>query len=183
MTWADLARNPSYRGFRIYHNVSDDFQQFISLWRGAECRIEHNTIIRRRVNANEWGVFNITQHDSKNLVRNNIVVTEKDVVIFNVGKNGTAKPNTVIANNLYHAMAGQLRVGLEGPGENAVFDDPQFIHYARGEAASDFALRSTSPVIRRGIDLGYATDHAGTRISQNAAPDIGAFEHASTLGD
>jgi hypothetical protein len=67
-------RRREYRGFRIHHNVSDDFQQFIALWRGAEWRIEHNTIIRRRVNANEWGVFNITQNDSKNLVRNNIAL-------------------------------------------------------------------------------------------------------------
>ena len=38
VTWSDLARNPSYRGFKIHHNVSDDFQQFIALWRGAESR-------------------------------------------------------------------------------------------------------------------------------------------------
>jgi hypothetical protein len=181
VTWADLARNPTYRGFRIHHNVSDDFQQFIALWRGAECRIEHNTIIRRRVNANEWGVFNITQHDSKNLVRNNTVVTEKDVVIFNVGKNGNAKPNTVISNNLFYAASGRLKVGLEGPGENAVFGDPHFIKYGKGE--SDLALRETSPAINQGVKLGYTTDHADTPISKNAVPEIGAFEYAAKQDD
>ena len=183
VTWADLARNPTYRGFRVHHNVSDDFQQFIALWRGADCRIEHNTIIRRRVNANEWGVFNITQHDSKNLVRNNIVVTEKDVVIFNLGKDGNAKPNSVIANNLFYAASGKLKVGLEGPGENAIFGDPHFVNYTEGDAASDFALRETSPAIDKGVKLGYATDDVGAPSSQNDAPDIGAFEYTANQND
>ena len=180
VTWSDVARNPDYRGFRIHHNVSDDYQQFVALWRGAECRIEHNTIIRRKVNANEWGVFNITQSDSRNLVRNNIVVVEQGVVIFNFGKDGAARPNTVIENNLYFAASGELKVGLEGPGQGAVFGDPQFSSYARGSYAADFVLTAESPAIDRGLSLGYEKDYRGTTIPVRGVPDLGAFEYSPT---
>lgn len=176
VTWSDLARNPSYIGFKIHHNVSDDFQQFIALWRGARCKIENNTIIRRKVNANDWGVFNITQFDSRNLIRNNIVVVEHNVVIFNVGKNGNAKPNTVIENNLYFAASGDLHMGSEGPGEHTQWGDPMFEDYSNGTQASDFGIKVSSPAIDNGLDLGFQEDHGGGGIPQNDAPDIGAFE-------
>ena len=103
VTWSDVVQKPDYRDFEIHHNVSDDYQQFIALWRGMNCKIENNTIIRRKVNVNDWGVFNITQYNSQNLIRNNIVVVENEVVIFNLGKNGNANPGNIIENNLYHA--------------------------------------------------------------------------------
>lgn len=181
VTWSDLARNPPYVGFKIHHNISDDFQQFIALWRGAQCRIENNTIIRRKVNANEWGVFNITQYDSRNLIRNNVVVVEQDVVIFNVGKNGNAKPNTVIENNLYFAASGELNMGLEGPGEAARFGDPIFENYSNGNQASDLRIRSESPAVDAGLILGYTKDHGGTAIPQREAPDVGAFEYSAKV--
>jgi len=176
VTWSDVGRNPDYRGFRIHHNVSDDYQQFVALWRGAECRIEHNTIIRRKVNANDWGVFNLTQFNSRNLVRNNLVVVEQGVVIFNLGRDGNARPNTVIESNLYFAASGELKMGLEGPGQGAVFGDPLFVNYARGSEAADFALTAASPAIDRGLPLGYETDFRGPRMVTNALPDLGAFE-------
>jgi hypothetical protein len=79
VTWTDVKKNPGYRNFQIHDNVSDDFQQFIALWRGEGCRIENNTIIRRKVNANEWGVFNITQNHSHNIVRGNTIIAGKVV--------------------------------------------------------------------------------------------------------
>jgi hypothetical protein len=176
VTWSDVGRNPDYRGFRIHHNVSDDYQQFVALWRGAECRIEHNTIIRRKVNANEWGVFNLTQFNGRNLILNNIVVVEQGVVIFNLGRDGNARPNTVIESNLYFAASGELKMGLEGPGQGAVFGDPMFVNYATGNKAFDFALTAESPAIDRGLPLGYETDFRGTRMATNALPDLGAFE-------
>ncbi len=176
VTWSDVGRNPDYRGFRIHHNVSDDYQQFVALWRGAECRIEHNTIIRRKVNANDWGVFNLTQFNGRNLIRNNVVVVEQGVVIFNLGKDGNARPNTVIENNLYFAASGELKIGLEGPGKGAIFGDPMFVNYARGSEAEDYSLTAGSPGIDRGLPLGYETDFRGTKIATNALPDLGAFE-------
>lgn len=145
VTWTDVKQNPAYKNFRIHHNVSDDYQQFIALWRGEGCYIEQNTIIRRKVNANDWGVFNITQRNARNTIRNNIIVTEKGVTIFNVGRKGTAKPNDMISGNLYFAASGQLEMGKEGPGDAALITDPMFVNYAHAQRAEDFRLSKSSP--------------------------------------
>lgn len=144
VTWTDVKQNPKYENFSIHHNVSDDYQQFIALWRGANCRIENNTIIRRKVNENEWGVFNITQYNSKNMIRNNIVVTENNVTVFNVGRLKNAEPNSIIENNLYWAVSGGLNIGFEGPGESPLFSDPQFLNYNNATSRKDFSLKANS---------------------------------------
>ena len=147
------------------------------MWRGANCRIENNTIIRRKKNVNDWGVFNITQANGRNLIKNNIVVVENDIVIFNLGKNGTARPNNIIENNLYYAASGDLDIGLEGPGEPHIIADPQFKNYQRGDEASDFSITAGSPARNKGLDLFYKTDFIKTSIPQENVPDIGAFEY------
>lgn len=164
VTWTDVRQKPAYRNFQIHHNVSDDYQQFIALWRGEGCHIENNTIIRRKVNANEWGVFNITQGRSRNFVRNNIVVTEKNVVIFNTGRRGVAHPQTIISNNLYYAASDSLHMGKEGPGEDAVFGNPLFRNYINASKAEDFAIGDGSPAFLNGKGM----------------PAIGAFDHPET---
>ncbi len=179
-----MAYNPIYKNFWIHHNVSDDYQQFI-LWGGAECRYENNTVIRRKVNANEWGVFNLTLNDSGNMIQNNIFVVEKDVVIFNntsrqaseVGSKEIAQPNNIIRNNLYFAASGKLNFGEEAKGESAIISDPMFKNYSSGNKASDFSLRANSPAINKGLNLDYKKDFKGIAIPQNSIPDLGAFEY------
>lgn len=145
VTWKDVEKNPNYQDFSIHHNVSDDYQQFIALWRGAHCKIENNTIIRRKVNENEWGVFNMTQPSSKNKIRRNIIVTEKNVVVFNVGMKNNISPLTIIENNLYWANAEDLKIGFEGPGNLPLFTNPEFLRYHRGKNKIDFSLKKNSP--------------------------------------
>lgn len=150
VTWKDVKQNPKYENFVIHHNVSDDYQQFIALWRGANCHIENNTIIRRKVNENEWGVFNITQFNSKNIIRKNIIVTEKNVVVFNVGRLKSAKPNSIIENNMYWSNTNELNIGFEGPGDSPIFSNPQFLRYKIGKKSNDFLLKKNSPAIGLG---------------------------------
>lgn len=176
VTWSDVQQNPNYTDFAIHHNVSDDFQQFIALWCGTGCRIENNTIIRRKVNVNDWGVFNITQKNSKNFIRNNIIVVENDVVIFNVGKNGNAQPANIIENNLYYAASGTLNMGKEGPGDTPIFGNPFFVNYRENAIAEDLSIIGKSPAIDKGLELGYKTDFSKTKIPQGKAADVGAFE-------
>ena len=177
ITWSDVLPNPEYTNFLIHHDVSDDYQEFVAMWRGANCRIENNTIIRRKKNVNDWGVFNITQAVSKNLIRNNIVVVEQDIVIFNFGKNGTAQPQNIVENNLYYAASGAFEIGRDGPGLSPIIDDPQFTNYKRGTEATDFSITTGSPARNKGLDLGYKTDFIETSIPQENIPDIGAFEY------
>lgn len=177
VTWTDVLQNPRYEGFKIHHNVCDDYQQFIAAWCGAGFKIDNNTIVRRKRNVNDWGVFNITQYNSKNLIRNNIIVVEEDIEIFLLGRDGNAQPNTIIENNLYYAPSGNLNLGLDGPGKSPVFGDPKFIHYQNGDKATDFSIANDSPAINKGLFLGYTNDFAGVIIPQNNLPDIGAFEY------
>ncbi len=176
VTWADVEQKPAYHNFSIHHNVSDDYQQFIALWRGAGCHIENNTIIRRKVNVNDWGVFNITQYNSRNIIRNNIVVTENDVIIFNLGKDGNAQANNIIENNQYWAASGELIIGLEGPGVSAIISDPHFVNYSGASSAIDYSLDKKSPAIDQGINLDYNIDFIGKPVPSGAGADIGAFE-------
>ena len=176
VTWSDIQQNPTYTNFKIYHNVSDDYQQFVALWRGAGCRIENNTIIRRKRNVNDWGVFNITQLGAKNTIKNNIVIVENDIVIFNLGKSGNSKPENIISNNLYYAASGELKMGLEGPGQSPIFANPLLYSYFPGLTAGDFAITANSPAKNRGLDLGYKLDFHNTQIPQEGISDIGAFE-------
>lgn len=177
VTWTDVIQSPDYRNFEIHHNVSDDFQQFIALWRGADCKIENNTIIRRKVNENEWGVFNITQNNGKNYIRNNIIVVENNVKIFNLGKNSNAKPDDIIENNLYFAASGSLKIGLEGPGKSPIIADPHFVNYSISKDPENFSIRKESPAINKALNLGYKFDFRGTEIPQDSTADIGAFEY------
>ncbi|HEY4289231.1 MAG TPA: DUF4838 domain-containing protein [Puia sp.] len=117
VTWTDVKKNPDYRNFHIYRNTSDDYQQFVALWRGAGCVIEDNTIVRRKVNANEWGVFNITQNRSYNIVRGNTVLTGAGVVVFTFGRKGTAQPETIISNNQYYTDSTRRKFALARDGK------------------------------------------------------------------
>lgn len=176
VTWSDIQQNPTYTNFKIHHNVSDDYQQFVALWRGAGCRIENNTIIRRKRNVNDWGVFNITQLGAKNTIKNNIVIVENDIIIFNLGRNGNSQPDNIISNNLYFAASGELKMGLEGPGQSPIFANPLLYNYVPGLSAGDFAITANSPAKNRGLDLGYKLDFLNIVIPQDGVADIGAFE-------
>lgn len=147
VTWTDVEQNPDYRNFYIHHNVCDDYQQFVALWCGRDCRFENNTIIRRKKNANDWGIFNITQNDSYNIVRHNIIVTEKDIPVFLVGSQNNSIPRTDIDSNLfwaYDSSDNKPDFGYEGPGKNAEIGNPQFVNY-NGMTMEDFALQKDSP--------------------------------------
>jgi len=177
VTWSDLVQNPPYADFSIHHNVCDDYQQFIALWVGSGCRIENNTIIRRKRNVNDWGVFNMTQYNGKNFVRNNLVIIENDIEIFPGGRQQTSHANSIISNNLFFAVTGEFNMGMEGPGQNPITSDPLLIEYLNARGASDFQLTALSPAVNSGLDLGYYLDFMGSPIPKDVLPDIGAFEY------
>jgi hypothetical protein len=177
VTWTDLVQNPPYTDFSIHHNVSDDYQQFIALWTGSGCRIENNTIIRRKNNVVDWGVFNLTQYDGKNYVRNNLVIVEKDIEIFPGGSQQTSQANSIISNNVYFAASGELNIGMEGPGANSINSDPLLLNYQNAQGPDDFQLTASSPAVNSGLDLGYNLDFSGSLIPKAGSQDIGAFEY------
>ena len=177
VTWTDVKQHPDYRNFKIHHNISDDYQQFIALWAGKECEIDNNTIIRRKVNVNDWGVFNITEGNSKNKIRNNIIVTEKNIRIFNTGLNGDHYPKNIIRNNLFFAAADTINMGKEGPGDSPFTGNPAFLNYSSAAKPADFSILSSSEAIDRGQSLGYPFDFIQTTIPTGNGADIGAYEY------
>jgi hypothetical protein len=169
--------HPDYRNFKIHHNISDDYQQFLALWAGKDCEIDNNTIIRRKVNVNDWGVFNIVEANAKNKIRNNIIVTEKKIPVFNTGLNGDHYPANIIRNNLFFAAADTMNMGKEGPGESPFFGNPAFRDYAAAAKAGDFSILSSSQAIDRGLSLGYPFDFEKAAIPSGNGADIGAYEY------
>jgi len=169
----DVVSNPEYKDWNISFNVSDDYQAFVKLRFAKNCSVDNNTIIRRKINATELGVFVFKGNNTFNKVRNNIIVTGNNVTIYNIV--GKVKPATIIQNNLYYST-GTLVMGNEGHGTMAIFGDPLFKNFS-GTDAGDFVVGANSPAIDRGVDLGYQFDFAGTKIPFGNAPDIGAFEY------
>lgn len=81
VTYKDVVEAPVYNGLHVYDNISDDYQSFLLLWQGCGALIEHNTIVRRRRNGNEQGVFRIMQPESRNCLRRNLIVTAEGVTV------------------------------------------------------------------------------------------------------
>lgn len=176
MTFKDVKTAPKYENFEIHHNISDDYQNFILLWQGANFRIDHNTILRRKRNSNDKGVFNITETDSRNMIRNNIIVVEKNIPVFFDGKRQRTA-NSTIKNNLYFAASDSLIFGSEGPGESPVFGNPDFVNYKTAATPADYSIKKGSAAIDKGMNLDYTIDFKGTSIPAQERVDIGAFEH------
>ncbi|MEX0986109.1 MAG: choice-of-anchor Q domain-containing protein [Bacteroidales bacterium] len=169
----DVQPDPEYTHWQITHNVSDDYQAFVKLRFAKACKVENNTIIRRKVNATDHGVFVFKGNNTKNQVRNNIIITEQNVKIFNTS--GNYAPATIIQNNLYHSVDTMV-MGDDGPGAPAYYGNPKFYNY-NGTTAADYNIISGSPAIDRGQDLGYGFDMINQAIPNGSGPDIGAFEY------
>lgn len=105
----DVKKAPDYRTFHIYDNISDDYQSFVLLWQGRECLFEHNTIVRRKRNGNEQGVFRLKESQSKNIIKRNLIITVDSVTIFR----NWADVYTDIRENCYCPLTGCLRFGRE----------------------------------------------------------------------
>lgn len=169
----DVVPNPLYKDWKIKFNVSDDYQAFLKLRFTQNCAVDNNTILRRKINANELGVFLLKGNGTGNKFRNNIIMTKFNVKVFNVV--GNYNPGSTITHNHYYAV-GTLVMGEEGPGSNPSYGDAKFVNIA-GLNATDFSILSTSPAKNTGLNLGYSYDHVGYPIPWGAYPDRGAFEY------
>jgi len=76
--------------------------------------------------------------------------------------------NVTSGYNLYYPKPESGAETKSVYGKDPLMNDP---------ANGDFRLRTGSPCINAGVDLGYTTDIAGNTI--NGVPDIGAYEYSS----
>ncbi|MEN6363272.1 MAG: choice-of-anchor Q domain-containing protein [Bacteroidales bacterium] len=162
---------PIYEGFNISYNVCDDYSAFCKIREAKNCTIDNNTVIRRKKNSNEKGIFVFKGNNTQNKVRNNIFVTTTDVPVFTCYNT----PAVIIQNNLYYSL-GTMMMGNDGPGSSSVTGDPEFVDIVSGNSPADFAVKPESPAIDKGMNIGYTVDFAQHAVPQGNAPDMGAFE-------
>jgi hypothetical protein len=62
-----------------------------------------------------------------------------------------------------------------GKGQNSIFADPQFVNLVNG----DFHLKSISPAIDKGVDIGLTSDITNISRPQGIGYDIGSYEFVS----
>lgn len=168
----DVVVDPAYENFSITYNVADDYQSFVKLRKSKNCIVDNNTIVRRRINNNEAGVFILKDNDVMDKFRNNIIVLASGVRVFSF--NG-GKPNITVQNNLFYSLGSSIDYGDGNQGAFAITGDPIFVNSGLGNDISDFALTQGSPAIDKGLILGYTTDIMGNTIS--GIPDLGAIEY------
>ncbi|HZK95555.1 MAG TPA: choice-of-anchor Q domain-containing protein [Prolixibacteraceae bacterium] len=160
----------------ISYNISDDYQQFAFFWEGNNSRIENNTIIRTRP-ANSGVNVVFTFKNDGYVVRNNIFVLADSLQVFAGGAYDAKNFNQLHENNLYFVPSGKTNNPIGQPaGEGEIIGNPLFRNFKK----SDFRLRSKSPAIDAGQDLGYKLDFSKKPVPSGNSADIGAFEYIKT---
>ena len=99
---------------------------------------------------------------------------------------GKSSRNIVSKNNI---MPGSRIKAGGGISENNIYTGNQTGELGTGEflateaelfvnpGSADYRLKSNSPAIDKGVDVGFETDSVGNPVPQGAAPDIGPFEY------
>lgn len=161
------------RNWVIAYNVIDDYQWFIDLGPTGDSIIAHNTI-------------SIREHDPKcpyhffmdPKFRRNSGIYYNNIFVSYGGADLSAIPAKLRKHNLFYSMDGKTdRPGGAELGKGDKIAEPMFVDAAN----HDFRLKSGSPAIDAGIDVGLTHDLFKTDIEGNPAPaggarDIGAYE-------
>ena len=130
-------------------------------------RVENNTLIDLRAHDPILGryiVFSGTPDPTAYVLRNNIIYISDYYWV--------ATDQFTHQNNLYYFLNSRTRLGYTlGPDE--LMADPQFLDVA----SYDFHLKSTSPAINAGRNLGYTEDFDQNPVPTGTVPDLGAYEY------
>ncbi len=165
------------RDTEVSYNVSHNGGIFLCLHLDGnfgstvrDMRVENNTVIEYE----GWSVLAFVGDDPTGdtlTLRNNI---------FDIGDydHFTNRDGFARSNNLYHLRNPNTRLGFvpdTAAGER--LGDPLFISME----AQNYRLRTGSPAIDAGIDLGHTHDHAQMPVPMGDAPNIGAFEYVQRI--
>ncbi len=170
-------------GTKIYGNVVYRIPASGILVNGSgvnDIVIENNTVYGCNTAGINVGI------SGRATVRNNIAYNIAGHLPFNVN----TKANKTVDYNCWYVEGGGTfaRVGGTGYSNHSSYRsgtgydargmnaNPQFVDISK----NNFALRSTSPCINKGIKLALAKDINGTAIPTGSAADIGAFEYTSS---
>ena len=187
---------------RIHHNTSIDDRVFSELGGSAGLRADGNTFaynlvrssvpdarfIVARGSGNPFGPTNNTQvynntvyytgADSQGIVCGagctSSILSAHNNIIWAEAKAIYGDAAFLEAHNLFWSTNGEPVVQLEGSALNltSMITDPRFA----AVESHDFKLRSNSPAIDAGQDVGWTLDLVNTAVPQGGAPDLGGYE-------
>ena len=177
----------SRTGFRIHNNIIMNTAGGDEFWRGwgiSSNNVDPVEIYNNVLYRTYHGIRLVTSaplpgYTVKARVYNNMIIEPKDRYAF---VDGSPQPWDELFwdYNLYYPATDTVsrfsfgqNVARDG---HSVLGDPGFV-VAHPEDPADFRLRSDSPAIDLGVDVGLTADYAGRTIPQGNAPDIGAFEY------
>ena len=136
--------------------------------------IYNNVIIARVASRVYWGISVPSGQGSiNNIIRNNII--ENFVAGAITSNPGSRVNGLIITNNILYNNGNKNKpVYANGTPDNYTFSgnlyvDPLFV------SSADFHLKSSSPAIAAGINVGLSTDYEGKKY--RTPPSIGAFEY------
>jgi parallel beta-helix repeat protein len=169
-------------GNKAYYNVVFNERYGIESFNFSNVEMCNNTIY----NSASYGVIVssvFTVVCANNVVKNNIIHTAGEALIYHYRMD-----NTTIDNNVYYPDSSKAFIrrvddvyyqtnfadwqAKSGFDSKSVAADPLFAKVA----SNNFSLQSSSPCVDAAQVVGFSTDFAGTRVPQGGTPDAGAFE-------
>ena len=164
----------------IHHNLFWGNANGFSMWSmssvAAQTRninVYNNTFFNNE-NAILWKSGVTDHYGGDNNIKNNIFWQNREwyYAIKDDTTEDQALSRTAVAFNVFQQGSNTETAGTDA----VVVSNPQFVD----SSAANFHLQSDSPCIDVGTDLGFIQDFDGNLVPQGGAPDIGAYEYASS---
>jgi hypothetical protein len=171
--------NGDFQNFRIHHNISEDYQEFIFFWGGRDCLIENNTVLCTQPQNSRVRVVFSFHADSMAVVRNNIFVVSSGLQVFS-GENvyEAFHYNQLHYNNLYYCLDGSQTDPIgKTCGKGEIIADPLFVDFTK----RDLHLTAGSPAVDTGTYIETTTDFDGHPLPFGKNFDMGAYEYVGKL--
>jgi parallel beta-helix repeat protein len=178
-------------GNKIYYNIFEDINDIaygVEAEGATNCKIYNNTFD----GAGFVFVAGVHGNCSGNKVKNNIVYGGTDATLMLVNTSQSIGFESDY-NCFYPTDASRfywLGIGnnynfadwktASSQDAHSIHADPEFVSNTPS-VIKDFKLKSASPCVNAGIDVGLTSDILGTHVPHRLAPDLGVLEHATTL--
>ncbi len=193
----------------VYYNICfENDGAGISIYDSSNSKVYNNTLIGNMVDPGGTHPFkaelylasdvpnNVNHVKNVTVVNNILVATRPSTPAIALYSPATSNPQTIGHNLLYHT-AGDIIYFWDGKtgrdisswnqlaagGGDDIVGDPQFVSLqgTTPSQVSDLALKSTSPAIDKGINMGQTRDLSGNTVPQGNGVDIGALESSSAV--
>jgi len=170
------------RNITIQRNRFHNFLQPIFLGAREDDNINNVTDVKVNYNVIYNSAYGVVSNDATNrdwkVYNNTIVDIDYEGIHLYASAGGMEARNNIIYNSRF-----LLRNGIQSnnlfyqvpnapSGNGSIEADPQFVN----KEAGNYQLRTSSPAIDRGIDVGLTKDNLGNVVPAGNGVDIGAFE-------